>query len=117
MQSRRRGSIRFEEPFRKTLARNATIAAVVGAVFAFQRRDFKRLLPVTVLALWFSLGGHYVELAFLKGVRARLPQRRMTQALARLVMWSCGGALLYTCMAATARALPIDAPSLRLWWL
>jgi len=97
--------------------RNVTIAAVVGVVFTFQRRDFNSLLPTTVLALWFSLGGHYVELAFLNGVRARLPRRRLTQALARLLVWSCGGALLYSCMVATARVLPIHGPPLRLLWL
>lgn len=113
----RSDSSRFEEPFRSTLTRNVTIAAVVGAVFAFQRRDLTVLLPVTVLALWFSLGGHYVELAFLNGVRPRLPRRRLTQAVARLLVWSCGGALLYTGMVATARLLPIHGPSLRLVWL
>jgi hypothetical protein len=116
VESRSRSSARFEEPFRRTLARNVTIAAVVGVVLAFHRRDFKLLLPVTALALWFSLGGHYVELGFLNGIRARLPQRRLTLALARLLVWSCGGAVLYACMAATARALPIDAPPLRRWW-
>src|SRR5258708_4413894 len=103
MQSRSSWS-RFDEPFRRTLARNVTIAGVVGIVFAFRRRDLELLLPVTALALWFSLGGHYVELVFLNELRARLPQRRLTQALARLLVWSGGGAILYACMAATARA-------------
>jgi hypothetical protein len=116
MESRSSSSPRVEEPFRHTLARNVTIAAVVGGVFAFQRRDLTLFLPVTAFALWFSLGGHYVEVAFLNGIRARLPQRRLTQALVRLLVWSCGGALLYACMAATARALPIGAPRLRPWW-
>lgn len=107
---------RFEEPFRRTLARNVTIAGVVGAVFAFQRRDLRLLLPVTALALWFSLGGHYVELAFLNELRARLPRRRLTQALVRLLVWAGGGAFLYACMAATARALPIGTPPLGRWW-
>ena len=109
-------SPRFEEPFRRTLARNVTIAAVVGAVFAFRRGDIALLLPVTVLAMWFSLGGHYVELAFLNGVRARFPQHRLTQILLRLGAWACGGALLYACMAATARVLLIHAPPLQPWW-
>jgi hypothetical protein len=109
------GSPRFEEPFRRTLARNVVLAAIVGVVFALQRRDLELLLPVTTLAMWFSLGGHYVELAFLNGVRPRLPQLGLTQALVRLLVWSCGGALLYACMAVTA-ALAIGAPPLRLWW-
>jgi hypothetical protein len=71
---------------------------------------------VTALALWFSLGGHYVELAFLNELRARLPRRRLTQALVRLLVWSGGGAVLYACMAGTARALPMETPPLRPWW-
>jgi hypothetical protein len=116
MQSR--GSpARFQEPFGRTLARNVTIAAAVGAVFAFLRRDLKLFLPVTILAMWFSLGGHYVELAFLNGVRPRLPRRRLTLSLVRFLVWACGGALLYACMAATARALAIAPPPLSPWWL
>ena len=82
--ARVRRSSRFEEPFRRTLARNATIAAALGVVFAVLRRDLNLLLPVTALAMWFSLGGHYVERTFLNGVRARIPQRRPTQAFVRL---------------------------------
>ncbi len=107
---------RFAEPFRRTLARTVGLAAVAGAVLALQRHDLKLLLPLAALALWFSLGGHYIELAFLNGVRARIPQGRLAQAVVRLLVWSSGGVLLYVSMAATARALPIEAPPLRLWW-
>jgi hypothetical protein len=55
---------RFEEPFRHTLARNVALAAVVGAVLALLGHDLKLLLPLAALALWPSLGGHYIELAF-----------------------------------------------------
>ena len=107
---------RSEEPFRRALARNVALAAVVGAVLALQRHDLKLLLPLVALALWFSLGGHYIELAFLNGLRARIPQGRVTQAVARMLVWFGGGVLLYLSMAATARALTIEAPPLRLWW-
>ena len=107
---------RFEEPLRRTLARTVALAAVVGAVLALQRHDLKLLLPLAALALWFSLGGHYIELAFLNGLRARIPQGRLTQAVVRLLVWWSGGVLLYVSMAATARALPIEVPPPRLWW-
>jgi hypothetical protein len=107
---------RFEEPFRRTLARNVMIAAAVGVVLAFYRRDLTVLLPATALAIWFSLGGHYVEVAFLNGVRARFPAHRLTQTLVRLLVWFCGGALLYACMRATAEALSIAIPPSRPWW-
>ena len=74
---------RFDEPFRFTLARTETLAAIVGAVLALQRHDLKLFLPVAALALWFTLGGHYVELAFLNGLRPRIPHNRLTQAVAR----------------------------------
>src|SRR5213592_3508270 len=36
---------RFEEPFRRTLARTVALAGVVGAVLALQRHEPKLLLP------------------------------------------------------------------------
>ncbi|HEX9393733.1 MAG TPA: hypothetical protein VF923_03720 [Gemmatimonadales bacterium] len=107
---------RFQEPLRRTLARNGALAAVAGLVVVLQRHDLRLLLPVATLALWFTLGGHYVELAFLNGVRARIAPGRVTQAVARLLVWSSGGVLLYVGMAATARALSIAHPPLGLWW-
>ena len=107
---------RFEEPFRRALVRNVALAGVAGAVLALQRHDLGLLLPLAALALWFSLGGHYIELAFLNGLRARIPQGRLPQVVVRLLVWQSGGVLLYGSMAATARALPIQAPPLGLWW-
>jgi len=98
------------------LARTVALAAIVGAVLALQRHDLKLLLPIAALALWFSLGGHYLELAFLNELRPRVPPGRLMQAVVRVLVWLSGGVVLYVGMAATARALPIEAPPLRLWW-
>ena len=98
------------------MARTAALAAVVGGVVALRRHDAKLLLPLAALAMWFTLGGHYIELAFLNGLRARIPPGRLTQGGVRLLVWWIGGVLLYVAMAATARALPIEPPPLRLWW-
>lgn len=35
----------------------------------------------------------------------------------RLVLWFAGGALLYMCMAVTARVLPIAPLRFGLWWV
>ena len=59
------------EPLGRTLARNVAIALAVGAGFAAASRRLRLLLPASILALWFSLGGHYVEVFFLKGLRPR----------------------------------------------
>jgi len=115
MQSSNR-SPRVEEPFRRALLRNVTIAAGVGLVFALLRRDSRELVPVTILALWFSLGGHYVELVFLNGVRNWLPAHRLTHVLVRLAVWWCAGVILSACMRATAQLFSLHAPPLWPWW-
>lgn len=107
---------RIEEPFRRTLARNVTIAIGVAAMFALFRHNVRAFLPVVTLALWPSLGGHYVELAFVNGIRARIPPSPGTQAVVRLIVWFAGGVLLYMCMAATAGVLAFKPLPLRLWW-
>ena len=106
----------FQEPLRRTVVRNVALAAGVGVVFALQRHRLRLLFPIAALALWFSLGGHYVELAFLNGLRPRFSQGRLTQAGLRLVVWFAGGAVLYVLMAASARILPLEPPPLRMWW-
>ena len=63
----------FQEPIRQTLRRTVMIAVVVGAVIALSSRRLSNLLPGTVLALWPSFGGHWVEVWFLDWVRPRLP--------------------------------------------
>jgi hypothetical protein len=100
------------EPFRRTLARNAIISVVVATVFALVQRRLWLIGPVALLALWFSLGGHYVEVIFLNGVRPRIPAVPTIQSLVRILIWICGGILLYWGMALTARVLPVRAPSL-----
>ena len=107
----------FREPFGQTLVRNFAIAATVGAALASQRHNAWLWLPLSVLALWFSLGGHYVEVLFLNRIRPRLPHARVAQVFARVVVWFAGGALLFELMAATARALPLHPPAWRFWWL
>ena len=55
----------------------------------------------------FTLGGHYVEVAFLNGIRSRLPKNRGLQLFGRLVFWFVGGCLLYLGMTMTARLFSI----------
>jgi len=106
----------FQEPLRRTVVRNVALAAGVGVVFALQRHRLRLLFPIAALALWFSLGGHYVELAFLNGLQPRFSQGRLTQAGLRLLVWFAGGVVLYVLMAASARIFPLEPPPLRMWW-
>jgi hypothetical protein len=107
---------RFNEPVRETLSRNVTLATMTGVVAALLRRDPRLFLPISCLALWPTLGGHYVEVAFLNGLRPRVSDKRPAQAAVRLVVWCGGGVLVYLCMSATARALPIRPLPLGTWW-
>ncbi len=50
-----------------TLARTGRIALVVGAVLARLWGGLARWPLTTLLAFWFSFGGHWVELVFLNG--------------------------------------------------
>lgn len=104
------------EPLSRTLARNVAIAAVAGAGLAIHDRELSLWPSCSVLALWFSLGGHYVEVLFLNRIRPRFRTARPMLMTSRLLVWFAGGVLLYTAMALTGRALPLAPPRLELWW-
>jgi hypothetical protein len=106
-----------KEPLRRTLLRNVTIAGGVGVVTGLVRSSPLFVLSGALLALWPALGGHYVEIAFLNGVRARLPRARVVQVSARLLWWLAGGIVLGAAVIATAHALPLPAPSWRRLWV
>ena len=95
----------YREPLRITLVRTSTIALVVGAVLA-QAWDGPARWPVaTLLVLWPSLGGHWVEVWFLNWLRPRLSAARAVQVGARVGVWFVGGTGLALGMALTAMAL------------
>jgi hypothetical protein len=115
------------EPLHQTLARTITIALVIGAVLArwpFGTAGWLTHWGIgTLLALWPSLGGHWVEVFFLNVLRPRLPAARIVQVAARLATWFIGGALLALAMKATAIALSAGAgllarlPAEQLAWI
>jgi hypothetical protein len=107
---------RVPERFTRVLARSFAIAALVGAVVAiFGRACFA--LTTGLLALWPSLGGHFVEVAFLDGVAPRLAPGRAVRAAARVAWWLVGGALLGVAMIASSHAMGRVGPPWRWWWM
>ena len=109
----------YREPLRATLARTVAIAVAVGAVLAATSHGGWRRWPLlTVLVLWISFGGHWVELAFLNGLRPRLGASRPVQVAARILVWFLGGSLLALGMCLTATALDALPPGRwpRWWW-
>jgi len=108
----------FHEPLRRTLLRNGAIAILVGAVIARFWGGLPRWPLVTLLALWPSLGGHWVEVWFLNWLRPRIPAARRVQVAARFVVWFAGGLGLAVGLALTAITLAGYRPGhWPTWWL
>jgi hypothetical protein len=72
----------------------------------------------TLLMLWPTFGGHWVEIWFLNWLRPRLSDARASQVAARVGVWFGGGTGLAMGMAVTAIALagfrPAHWPG---WWV
>ena len=84
----------FTERLPTTLLRTGSLAVGVGVVAGWRQHRLVTVPLVTVFALWFTLGGHYVELLFRNRIGIHLgptPGR----ALVRLVYWFVGGSVLY----------------------
>lgn len=109
---------RYHEPLRTTLTRTGTIALVVGLVLSLSWGRPAALPAATLSALWPALGGHYVEVFFLNGLRPRLPASRYARIGVRLGVWFVGGAILFLGMKLTATALTVSRPAhWPTWWV
>jgi hypothetical protein len=95
----------YHEPLRSTLLRTGLIALGIGAVLAWRTEGLSRWPMLTLLALWPSLGGHFVEILFLNVLRPRLPVSRAVQLPARIAIWFAAGIVFALCMTLTASAL------------
>jgi hypothetical protein len=108
----------FREPLHATLLRTGIIAVVGGGVLARFWGGFARWPMATLLVLWPSFGGHWVEVWFLNWLRPRLSAARRVQVAARVCTWFFGGIGLALGMALTATVpaefLLAHWPA---WWL
>jgi hypothetical protein len=108
----------FREAARFTIFRTGMIAIVVGGVIARFWGGLARWPLLTLLVLWPSYGGHWVEVWFLNWLRPRLSIARGVQVAARVGVWFVGGTGLAIGMGLTAMALarfrPAHWPA---WWL
>jgi hypothetical protein len=94
----------FAEPWRTTAVRNGTIAAAIGLGVGLYTSQFAAGFLASVLALWFTLGGHVLEVLFRNRLRPRIGGGAPVHAVTRLVYWFGGGSLLYA-GALTTRAI------------
>lgn len=109
----------YQEPLRATLVRTIAIAVLAGALVSiFWTHGLARWPAITVLMLWPSFGGHWIELWFLNWLRPRLPADRTVQIVARLATWFAAGCALGFGMGLSAMLLlnypPSRWPS---WWI
>src|SRR5690242_18838125 len=89
-----RGPPAFEEPVWRTLRRTVGIAVIVGVIFAVARRNASLFFPSMVIALWFSLGGHVVEVLYRNQIAPRLATSHLGAIAVRVAVWMAGGTLL-----------------------
>ena len=107
----------FREPLRVTLLRTGMIAIVVGAVLARFWGGLVRWPLATLVVLWPSFGGHWVEVWFLNWLRPRLSVARGVQVAARVGVWFVGGIGLAVGMGLTAMAFAGFRPHWPACWL
>lgn len=103
----------FHEPLRATLVRTVAIAVVLGALFARRLGGLSSWPAASVVMLWPTLGGHFLEQWFLNWLRPRLPRDRGVQIAARLLLWFVGGAAFVVAMRLTVTALAGNRPVVR----
>ena len=106
----------FREPLRTTLTRTIGIAVIAGGVVALSSGNVRRWPVVALLMLWPAVGGHWIELIFLNGLRSRLPTSPTLHRIARVAVWFAGGVVLAAGMQLTARTLLGRSQLLWLTW-
>ncbi|MEP6495925.1 MAG: hypothetical protein ABJF01_24810 [bacterium] len=106
------------EPLSATLSRTIGIALAVGGVIAWRYGKVQAWPVAAGLFLWFSFGGHWVELWFVNWLRPRLSASRISHVAARLAVWFVGGVGLGFGIAFTMRLFRLtrgaEPPS---WWV
>jgi hypothetical protein len=106
----------FTEDWRTTARRTGLIALAIGIGAGLCTR--LALVPVvTMSALWFTLGGHFVELLFRNRLRQRISSRASIQALARIACWLAAGSVLYAGASATRALLTGRSVAPWPWWI
>jgi hypothetical protein len=107
----------YEEPLYATLVRTGLIGLAVGLVTARVQHHPASWPQWTAFALWFSFGGHWVEIFFLNWLRPRLASAWWAQITGRLLTWMIGGTLLMIGARITVLSLSAQSPHLPPWWL
>src|SRR5436190_24148411 len=106
----------YREPLRTTLRRTVLIAVVAGAVAASMSGGIKWWPLTTLVMLWPSFGGHWIELWYLNWLRPRLSSARWVHVGGRVAVWFTGGLLLGLGVRLTVIAA-VHRPPVWAWWV
>lgn len=115
---------KYSEPIRTTLIRTFAIALGVGTpIFlfaelqpAFAGSRLGHWISWVTAVLWFSFGGHWVEIVYLNYIRMSLPMIRWLETVVRLLVWFLGGGLLFIGMKTTTSLFGNPALESFNWW-
>ena len=97
--------VQYREPLLTTVFRTATIALIPALIKCFTTHNAHLFAAYFFGALWFSFGGHWVEIAWLDGIRHRLPKSCRIQKIGRITYWFVSGIVLGVFMALTIKTL------------
>jgi hypothetical protein len=106
----------FTEPWRATALRTGSLALAIGIAVGLYEHHLTAVLLTTLLALWFTLGGHFAEVWFRNHLRQRLGGQGVVQAVARLTYWFGAGSVLYAGALATRAILTGRGAASWPWW-
>ena len=106
----------FSEPWRATALRTGSLALAIGIAVGVYERRLAAVPLTTLLALWFTLGGHFAELLFRNQLRQRIGGQVLVQAVARLIYWFGTGSALYAGALATRAILTKRGAASWPWW-
>ncbi len=108
--------MKFSEPWHTTALRTGAIALAIGIGVALYRRRVSLVPWITLAALWFTLGGHFVELLFRNRLGPLIDGSPPRHALVRVPYWFVGGSVLYAGALTTRTILSGRGPVPWPWW-
>jgi len=106
----------FTEPWRVTALRTGAIALAVGLGVGLYTRQLAAAIVSSIVALWFTLGGHVLEVLFRNRLHPRLGRGAWLPAAARVLFWFAGGSVLYAAALVTRALLTGRGPLPWPWW-
>jgi hypothetical protein len=106
----------FREPWRTTAIRTGSLALAVGVGAGVFTGRLAVAPLATLMALWLTLGGHFVELLYRNTLRHYFAGPPIVRVLARLCYWFAAGSALYEGALVTRAGLTTQGAVSLPWW-